>query len=422
MNKWLIILFILFIIIISGCTTPLKNEMTEEAEVACEDITAYSGWSECIDDSQSRTITIINCTDSSIISDYIETQECSVICESDWTCEEWGECSIEGTQTRTCTDLNECSSDYSDNQLCTFVNPCEDISDSRKKIECESLALKDATLCYSLSTTIITENCINDFSLIYSNLSSCNLINDSITRNTCKAMVSLDDSYCNILAPNYRDDCYLSIDERYSYLASVNLDSSYCDNIEDEDIYDDCISDSNYNYYESYHGNIDDCSDYTYSGTSSYQTVRACYIYHIAQDRTSTICDNVEPFVQEDCNALIIQNLTYCYDQSGNSRDWCLANFAYYNDDVSICRDGASEDNCLYTIGYWFNEIDYCNLIRDENKHDFCISHYVTFCQSHIDNCPSHDYCDLIEDNSVRKDNCIVELVEDLIKYKNYGK
>jgi hypothetical protein len=117
---------------------------------------------------------------------------------------------------------------------------------------------------------------------------------------------------------------------------------------------------------------------------------------------------SVPEWIRNDCNAIVEYNISYCYDQSGTSRDWCLANFAYYYNDTSLCREATNEDNCLYTIGYWFKDEYYCNQISDESRRDQCINSYVSFCQSNFYNCYPEEYCSLIDDN----DNCIFDYVQ----------
>jgi hypothetical protein len=409
MLKYSFLIIFIAIILISGCTI---NNNTE----TCENIIIFTDWSECNNGFQERTKTTISCTNHSLINEETEMKSCETSCIPDLSCTNWSECSKSGNQTRVCTDLNNCPNAINANvQACTFNSPCSFISDSKIREECNSLVYKSNKYCYNITNSAESESCFFSYAYIYSDLGTCNFINNSISRNTCKAAVSLDNSYCNILVPANRSDCSYELDLRYQYLAMAHFDSSFCNYIQDSIIKASCLANSK--AYETYRDDFNDCKSFSYENNSLiYQTSKACYLYHIKNSNNDSICSYVSYFIKDDCDEMMINNLTFCYDQSGYTRDWCLANFAYYNNDINICRDALNEEDCFYTIGYWLKEKEYCLAIEDEPRRNICITSYVSFCEENINNCPSSDYCSLITD-ATSKNNCILKKVKNEIKF-----
>jgi hypothetical protein len=267
-----------------------------------------------------------------------------------------------------------------------------------------------------MNNSVSAESCLFSYAYLYSDLNTCELINTSLPRNTCKAVISLDESYCNILEPANRSECNYEIDLRYQHLAVINTEPSFCNYIQNLDIQSNCRIISK--EYENFRSDIDECKKFAYVNNSlNYQTSIACYIYHIKNSNDS-ICNDVDYFIKKDCANILLNNLSFCYDKSGNERDWCLANFAYYYDNINLCIDASNEDNCLYTVGYWFNEIDYCLSIKDSSRKNACINSYVNYCEENINNCISVNYCELLT-SSVSKNNCILKKVKNEIKFIN---
>jgi len=377
--------------------------------VSCADDVSYTNWTECaLDGTQTRIKTIVSCVDDSILTS-LETQECIPEC-TNWTCTEWSECSSNNVQTRTCVDNNHCGTLVNkpiESQDCIFVSPCSNISDALMLSKCNSIVFNNASYCDDSDSSTNQDDCLFYYSVTRSKINTCDSIIDSYYRNSCKAEVALDKDYCDILSPEYRDDCYLLVDYRLYELAVLNLNTNYCNFIDDASIKSNCLDTSNYNYYKTYKNSVDDCEDYTYNQyLNSYQTIRACYVYHITNSNTQ--CSAVPDFMKSDCEAMVANNMTYCYDQSNQSRNWCLANMAFYEDNPLLCKDATSEDECLYTLGYWFNEVDYCNLITSSSIKSSCISSYISFCQNNFYNCYPNNYCILITEG----DECIFNYVE----------
>lgn len=410
MKKWLIIALL---ILLSGCTSFNNSNQSSE----CDDTISYTDWSDCnITGYQTRTKIITSCVNNSIFQTN-ETRECTPVCSPNWECSEWSACNSTGNQTRTCVDYNSCNSDYnkpSEIQFCTFNNPCSSISDSLLLAKCNSIVYNKAYYCQSLNNVDNKETCLAYYAETRSNISACELIDDSFNRNTCKARTGLDFTYCDILAPSYRSACEDLVDSRLLDFALINKQSSYCTNIKDASVKSDCLDDDNFTPHETFMDDVSNCNDYTYSESSgTYQTIRACYVYHITNSGIN--CSSVPNFMQEDCNAMVSNNLTFCYDQSGTSRDWCLANMAFYNNDSSLCRDATSEDNCLHTVGYQLKAPYFCNQISDESTKVNCIDLYISYCQSDFYNCYPSEYCNL-KDND---DDCIFGYVEGLYYYED---
>lgn len=410
-----LILTIFLIILLSGCT---NNNNVE----TCQNEIIFKNWSECNGGIQARIKMVFDCVNGSLISESIEKQDCEIPCISNWSCTEWSECSKNSIQFRTCRNLNNCinSTNITDipnlNQTCTFNNPCLNISDSKLKEECNSLVYNFNKYCHNITDSAISESCLFSYAYIYSNFNTCDLINTSNPRNTCKAVVNLDKSYCNILPPDNRSDCNYQIDLRYQYLAVTKSNPSFCNNIQNTNLKSNCVINSK--TYENYRDDINSCKTYSYDINSSYyQTSAACFMYHIKNSFNNSVCQNVGEF-KIDCDAIKLNNLSFCYDQSGNKRDWCLANFAYYYNNIGLCRDATSEENCIYTVGYWFKEIDYCLAIKDATKKNSCINSFVNFCEENINNCPSINYCSLITDAN-NKNTCIMKKVKNDIKFNN---
>jgi hypothetical protein len=425
-----LILTIFLLIIISGCTSNIIK--------TCQDEIIYKNWTECNQGIQARIKMVFDCNNGSLIYEGIEKQDCIIPCISNWECNDWNECSKNNIQIRDCTDLNGCinesyilknniSRTCDDlinctgipilNKSCTFNNPCLNISDSNLREECNSLVYNSNNYCYNISDSILAESCLFSYSYIYSNFNTCDLINSSIARNTCEAVINLDENYCDRLPPENRSDCYYEIDLRYNYLAIINVNPSFCNYIQSSNIKSNCLTNSK--AYESYRDDINNCNVYSYvNGSSNYQTITACYMYHIKNSKNNHVCENVGNFTKNECNALMLNNLTFCYDQSGSERDWCLANFAYFYSNINLCRDATNEENCIYTIGYWFKEIDYCLAIKDSSKKNICINSFVNFCEENINNCPSINYCNLISDAN-NKNTCIIKKVKNEIKFNN---
>ncbi|MFA5303382.1 MAG: hypothetical protein WC393_02495 [Candidatus Nanoarchaeia archaeon] len=405
------------VIIILGCTTNIST---------CENEVVFKNWSDCNGGIQARIKMVFDCNNGSLIYEGIEKQDCVMPCVSNWSCTEWSECPKEENQFRSCTDLNNCFNDSdslnitngpNSTQKCVFNNPCLNISDSKMKEECNSLVYNSNKYCYNITESLSSESCLYSYAYIYSNFNTCDLINTSASRNTCKAVINLDKSYCNILPPDNRSDCNYEVDLRYQYLAITYSNPSFCNSIQSSNVKSNCLSNSG--IYETYRDDMNDCKTFSFVNSSSnYQSSTACYIYHIKNSENSSVCNDVGYFIRDDCNALIQNNLSFCYDKSGSERDWCLANFAYFYNNIRICRDAANEENCIYTVGYWFKEIDYCLAIKDTSKNSACINSYVNYCEENINNCPSINYCSLITDSN-SKNTCILKKVKNEIKFNN---
>jgi len=411
-NKWLIAAIIIALFV-SGCTSDTSND-----EETCSDTITYSNWTECNNSGmQSRIQTSYNCTanSTSVLSEF---QNCTTPCVTDWVCGEWSGCNTNSNQTRYCYDKKFCSTNVNkpiDSKTCTFVNPCTNITAGILLSKCDSLVYNDVSYCNSLSSRV--DECISYYAVTRNNLTACDLAEDSFIRNSCKAEVLLDTDYCDILVPANRSNCYDLVDTRLYELALLNKVISYCTDIIDNSTRENCMDSSNYISYTTFKTSLSECSDYTYNqNIVSYQTIRACYVYHITNSNVAN-CSTLPSFMVDDCNAMLLNNLTYCYDKTGVSRDWCLANMVYYVGDTNYCRDAASEDNCLYTLGYWFNEVDYCLKISDASKKNSCITSYVTFCQSNFNNCYPYNYCNLLTSD----DDCVFNRVENIYYYGNEG-
>ncbi|MBN1924130.1 MAG: hypothetical protein JW791_05230 [Nanoarchaeota archaeon] len=427
MDKWLLAVLTTALIIFSGCTLrdDLINTLTgDETVQECEDTIIYGDWGFCDSSGiQPRINTITSCINGSIFQQ-VEIRNCVPSCQPEWVCGEWSNCRSSGFQTRECVDNNACNLIVNIPALsraCTFVNPCDEIVDVLKKAQCYSIVLNDYNKCVSMLTNEEDKTtCLFKHAEHYLTTAACNLINDSYNRNICKARAGLNREACNVLAPEYRDDCYPLVDYMYVTLASQKLNPTYCNYIEDEDIMDDCLADSNYNYYSTYKNNISDCTNLWYDSeaTSLYQTVRACYVYHINKLEDASVCSTTPSWFRNDCNAIVNYNLSYCYDLSGTNRDWCLANMMYYYNNTNLCREASSSDDCFYTIGYWFREPDYCNYISSESKRNFCTTSYVNYCQGNFYNCYPEDYCDLIINDQTKKDTCVYNLIIDEMIYE----
>ena len=93
-----------------------------EGPPSCTEDWTCTGWSDCIDGTQTRI-----CTDNNncgtTLNKPSESQACEVVCVEDWTCGEWSDC-VDGIQARTCTDNNNCGtakdkpSGYQECEMC----------------------------------------------------------------------------------------------------------------------------------------------------------------------------------------------------------------------------------------------------------------------------------------------------------------
>jgi hypothetical protein len=411
-RQYLAILSLALIAIFAGCTLKGKGK-------SCEDYSLFTNWGECINGTQERIRVDFNCLNDSILMRETEFQECIEPCVSNWSCTKWTECSKEGKQFRSCRDLAMCeNATFPDvNQSCKFQDPCSQISEKTMREECRSIVFNSPEFCLNITNNNLAQGCLYSYSYLYSYIISCDLINDSYLRNTCKATISLSKDYCNILIPENRSSCYYEIDLRKQYLASSIFSTNLCNTIEDEVIKNNCLRTAS--PYKSYRDDLRYCQSMQFVNSSTdYQLARACYIYHIKESNESSICSEVHSFIKNDCLALYANNLTFCYDQSGIQRDWCLANFAYYYNNPSLCREASNEDNCYFTVGLWFKINDFCQLITDPQLKSGCISSYVSFCDEYAHNCKDIDYCSNISDAN-SKNLCILRRVKNEVRYNS---
>jgi hypothetical protein len=411
-RHYLAILSLALIIIFAGCTLRGNGK-------SCEDYSLFTDWSECINGTQERIRVDFNCLNDSIKLRETEVQECVEPCESNWSCTDWTECSKESEQFRSCRDLAMCeNATFPEvNQSCKFQDPCSQISEKNMREECRSIVFNRAEFCLNITNNELVQGCIYSYSYLYSDIASCDLINDSYLRNTCKATISLSKDYCNVLIPENRSSCYYEMDLRKQYLASSIFATNLCSIIENEAVKTNCLRTAS--PYESYRDDLSYCKSMQFINSSTdYQLARACYIYHIKESGNESICPEVHTLVKNDCFALNANNLTFCYDQSGLQRDWCLANFAYYNDNPSLCREASNENNCYFIAGLWFKSNDFCQLITDTQLKSGCVTSYVSFCDENAHNCPDEDYCANISDAN-SKNSCILRRVKNEVRYNS---
>jgi len=103
------------------CTTPLGPLIPP---TLCEENWTCTEWSECVNETQTRTCTDLNeCETNS--SKPSEIQECiiPVECVENWTCSEWSTC-FNKMQNRACIDLNNCG---------TLTNKPEETQECKKE-------------------------------------------------------------------------------------------------------------------------------------------------------------------------------------------------------------------------------------------------------------------------------------------------
>lgn len=362
-----------------------------------------------------------------ITGDYLDC-ECSWICEvedvtngctPDWSCTEWSDCSFNGVQTRSCVDGNSCGTTVgkpSELRTCEVINYCDKVTDSLIEAECNMLFLEDPSLCKEEAY----EGCLYDLAKITLDESLCEEINSSFIRNSCKAIVNNNKVYCDILEPSLRDLCYTTLDNYLNQRAIIENDVYYCGLIDDERISSNCYTivgnKEFYDYSTAY--TVCERFDFEYNNTD-YQEIFSCYAYHVKKgnDVVCNTTDNVVNLTKvffDECEALVDDDLTYCYDLNSTERDRCFAHFAYLNTNPLICRDAADRDECLSIIGKYFGIIDFCEDIGLRTLKNSCVYSVSTQCLIRVWGDCEWSYCDLITDNKGLKDACIFNVLKRL--------
>jgi hypothetical protein len=338
-------------------------------------------------------------------------------CVPEWSCTEWSECSFNGLQTRSCTDLNSCGTNAGkpeESRTCEAINYCDKVSDSSIKAECNMLFLEDPSFCNEEAY----EGCLYDLAKITLNISLCDEINSSFTRNSCKAIVENDDHYCDILVPSLRDLCYTTLDNYLSQRGIAESDDYYCGLIDDDYLSSNCYTIVGRKDFLDYSNDYSVCEEFDFDyNETDYQSIFSCYVYHLGlgNDEVCNTTNKVENLTEvffDECEALVDNDLTYCYDLNGTERDRCYAHFAYLRNNTLICRDASNNDQCLFIAGKYFGEIEFCKHISQASLKNSCIYSVATRCL--VDDWMSCDWsdCDLITNNNGLKDACIFNVLK----------
>ncbi len=345
------------------------------------------------------------CTEDVVTDDEVE-------CTTNWTCTNWTDCSIQSLQTRTCTDLNDCNvttDKPSESQACTYANPCDAISSGSIKSRCNTLLFEDVSYCLDS----IYEACVFEFAKISFNLTLCELINTSYTRNSCKAILSNSKVSCNILEPALRQDCYNSIDSFLENRARIEKKVYYCNLITNTTKTSSCLNIIKSDAFLNHLNNYTICERYYYdSNNTDYQQILACFAYHVKEGVNP--CESVKNVVNlttvfyDECNALVENNINYCYAFNETRRDNCFANFAYLRSDPLLCRDATNYANCTLIGCNYLEDINFCNRISDTTQRNRYTYGLLTACLTYNWKTCDMDSCSLLSDQSL-KDSCIYD-------------
>ncbi|MFA5406378.1 MAG: hypothetical protein WC307_03415 [Candidatus Nanoarchaeia archaeon] len=407
---------LLLIVLIAGCAT------NTPAVTNCNDYCLLESHESC-DGEWSISGEYPNCTCGWV---------CDDTCTPDWSCTEWNDCNVTNLQTKHCIDLNECginTNKPAESQACTFINFCDSISSANLKANCNAFLYNDVSKCPTESTTFY-ENCAYDLAKITFNITVCDSINTTYTRNVCKAIVKNNLAYCNILIPINRTQCYEDVYAFLNYRASFENNSYYCGLIINTTLYPNCANQPTRNTYLNHYSNYSICERYFFDYNSTdYQSIFACYSYHVKTDNTKTVCESIKNIVNmtdlfyDECIALADNNITYCYDFNGTLRDRCLANFAYLRNDTDICRDASNRDNCNQIVCGEFGYINFCDMLTTTVTRNVEVYNLAIACLSNNWASCNMGYCDLLTDQ-VLKDSCIYYIYryEKMLgyNYRNY--
>lgn len=191
--------------------------------------------------------------------------------------------------------------------------------------------------------------------------SICQKITSAESRFSCLAFVNKDETFCNRIDGDGKNIC----------LAAVKNDSKFCQEISNKN------RQSCYQNLVSVTGKSDFCS-----GMTEKKDISSCYVHFVSTNFLASnfdllnqkLCEQIIDNSPEKtlCLAMVNQNPNVC----GPERNDCAA---FFSKDESICIKSASEIDkaeCYHALAMLTNNSSICEKIIDSNQKDDCYKDY----------------------------------------------